>query len=567
MAFDGFFTRAMIEELKEILVGGRISKIYQPYEQEIQMIIRNQRKNYRLHASIHPVYYRMHLTEERPNNPKQAPLFAMLLRKHLEGAELQAIEQIENDRIVRFTTSGRDEFGDTHQYHLYFELMGRHSNIVLVAPQEENKIIDCIKHVPAYQNSYRLLLPGANYQLPPQSEEQINPFQLEQINLMTFAKDNTELIRQGKASQIIQGVGREAANSLAYWMTQENQTAYNALRQLMDGCYHPVPQSSQDDKQMAYYYMFLPIWQGEQRKYEQLSQLLDEYYAQRVRYDRVKQVSGDLIQRLEHIIDKNHKKLKNLAKDKQVASSAEEYRLKGELINAYVYQLSKGDKQATLENYYDDNNPIEVTLDPRLTPIENSQKYYKKYTKYRDSLKYIKHQEKITKEEIDYLESVLIQVQHADIEDLIDLRHELEDQGYFFKKKKNQKKRQQTKSKPRQFKSSSGIPIYVGRNNKQNDELTMKKASKNHWWFHAKDIPGSHVVVMSDKPDDKTMSEAAELAAYFSKSRDSANVPVDTVQIKHLRKPNGAKPGFVIYEGQETLFVTPKEADIHQLKA
>ena len=566
MAFDGFFTRSMVNELKEELVGGRISKIYQPYEQEIQLIVRNNRTNHRLHASIHPVYYRLHLTDEKPNNPKQAPMFAMLLRKHLESSQILDFEQIDNDRIIRITATGRDEFGDLHKFHLYFELMGRHSNIVLVNPDDNNKIIDCIKHVPAYQNTYRLLLPGAEYRLPPKQDDQVNIFELSQADLMTFASRHAQDLSSGKSSKFIQGLGREAANSFKYWINDEGHTPYNALRELMDPVSTPQPTLHESGDKMHFYYRDLPIWDNSRRHYDNLSELVDYYYYQKVRLDRVNQVSGDLINKLEQILKRNQNKLKNLEKDRQTASSADEYKLKGELINAYMYQINKGDKIVELENYYDDNNLIEVTLDPRLTPNENSQKYYKKYAKYRDSLKYIDRQERITKEENDYLESVLVQIEQADIEDLMDIRHELEDQGYFFKNKKNQKKRQQTKSKPRQYVSSDGVLIYVGRNNKHNDELSMKKASKNHWWFHTKDIPGSHVIVLSDQPSDQTKTEAAEIAAFYSKSRSSANVPVDTVQVKNLRKPNGAKPGYVIYEGQETLFVTPKESVIKQLE-
>lgn len=387
-----------------------------------------------------------------------------------------------------------------------------------------------------------------------------------QSDLMMFASSHAQDLSSGKGSKFIQGLGREAANSLKYWISDEGYTPYNALRELMDPVGTPTPTLHETDDKMHFYYRDLPIWDNERRHFDKLSELVEYYYSQKVRFDRVNQVSGDLINKLEQILKRNNNKLKNLEKDRRTASSADEYKLKGELINAYMYQINKGDKSAQVENYYDDNNILEISLDPRLSPNENSQKYYKKYAKYRDSLKYIDHQERITKEENDYLESVLVQVEQADIEDLMDIRHELEDQGYFFKNKKNQKKRQQTKSKPRQYISSDGVPIYVGRNNKQNDELSMKKASKDHWWFHTKDIPGSHVIVLSDKPSDQTKTEAAEIAAFYSKSRSSANVPVDTVQVKNLRKPNGAKPGYVIYEGQETLFVTPKEVNIQKLE-
>lgn len=565
MSFDGFYTHKITEELTSKLKNGRIHKIYQPFEQELQFVIRSNRTNYRLEASIHPMYYRMHLTDEKSNNPQQAPMFCMLLRKHLENATVLDIRQFENDRIITFELSGRDELGDLQSYLLIFELMGRHSNIILVNPVTK-KIIDCIKHIPPSMNSFRSLQPGAEYILPPKNETQKNIFELNNTELDTFATEHQELLAAGKASKVIQGMSALASKQISAWISDNNLSSSQALSKYLEELKSGQPVIFRSDNQMKFYAMDLPYLNGERDYFPTLSASLDLFYNQKVRLDRVKQLSGDLIQRLKQVIEKNYHKLDNLQKDRLIAEDADIYRLKGELINAFSYQIEKGQSSTIVQNYYKNNEPYTIELNPRKTPSENSQAYFKRYTKYRDSLRYIEKQEKLATEEIEYLESVLVQLDQAEIEDIEDIKTELVREGYGGKRNKTIKKRAKSKSKPRQYKSSDGVIMYVGRNNQQNDELSMRKASKNHWWLHTKDIPGAHVIVESDKPSDQTMTEAAEIAAYYSKSQNSANVPVDTVQVKHLRKPNGAKPGYVIYEGQNTLYVTPKADKIESLE-
>lgn len=565
MSFDGFYTHKITEELTSKLKNGRIHKIYQPFEQELQFVIRSNRTNYRLEASIHPMYYRMHLTDEKSNNPQQAPMFCMLLRKHLENATVLDIRQFENDRIITFELSGRDELGDLQSYLLIFELMGRHSNIILVNPVTK-KIIDCIKHIPPSMNSFRSLQPGAEYILPPKNETQKNIFELNNTELDKFATEHQELLAAGKASKVIQGMSALASKQISAWISDNNLSSSQALSKYLEELKSGQPVIFRSDNQMKFYAMDLPYLNGERDYFPTLSASLDLFYNQKVRLDRVKQLSGDLIQRLKQVIEKNYHKLDNLQKDRLIAEDADIYRLKGELINAFSYQIEKGQSSTIVQNYYKNNEPYTIELNPRKTPSENSQAYFKRYTKYRDSLRYIEKQEKLATEEIEYLESVLVQLDQAEIEDIEDIKAELVREGYGGKRNKTIKKRAKSKSKPRQYKSSDGVIMYVGRNNQQNDELSMRKASKNHWWLHTKDIPGAHVIVESDKPSDQTMTEAAEIAAYYSKSQNSANVPVDTVQVKHLRKPNGAKPGYVIYEGQNTLYVTPKADKIESLE-
>lgn len=564
MTLDGFFIQALVKELRDDLLNGRISKIYQPFEQEIHFVIRANRKNLRLASSIHPTYYHINVTQERTLNPEHAPMFSRLLRKHLEGAFIQNIEQVENDRIIDFDLSGRDELGDVQQYQLTFELMGRHSNIILINPQT-NKIIDCIKHIPSSQNSFRILLPGADYHRPPRNDQQINPFALSNEELRKWVSTHEEEISIRKNQQWIQGLGKTASQAIIYLMKEKNYSAFDALMYLMNGIENPTPMMFESNDQLGFYATDLPQIEGSRKEFDSLSELVDQFYEQRIRLDRIKNLSGNIIQQLENIIEKNEKKLVKLQEDYEIAHNADLYRIKGELLSAYSYQINKGETTVQLDNYYADNEPLEVELDPKLTVIENSQQYFKKYAKYRDALKFIDLQKKLTLEENQYLDSVLVQLNQADLEDIEDIKNELQKQGYQSQRKNNSKKRTKTQSKPRRFKSSDGVMIYVGRNNQQNDELSLKKASKNHWWLHTKDIPGAHVIIESDNPSEETFTQAAEIAAYYSKFQYSANVPVDTVQVKALHKPNGAKPGFVIYEGQRTLFVTPKEEAIQAL--
>ena len=563
MSFDGFLTHALVKELGSHLIGGKVAKIYQPFEQELQLVVRSQRQNFRLLISIHPQYYRLHLTDERPSNPEHAPMFCMLLRKHLEQAVLLDIQQVENDRILELHFTGRDELGDSQVYRLIIELMGRHSNVILVNGQD--RIIDCLKHVPMALNSYRLLQPGADYRRPPQDEKQVNLFKLSQAERTELAEQLASATSPGQVQARIQGLGRLASQSFL----AQVQAGASWDKLLTDFCQAVEAGGAyflEADKP-DFYMTPLPAVAGQWIAHETLSGLIAFYYAERVRLDRIKQMTGDLNQRLQYLIDRNQLKLANLDKDQAVASQSENYRIKGELLSAYAYQIQKGQTHVALPNYYDNDQVIEIELDPRKTAIENSQAYFKRYTKYRDALKHIALQRQLAQEEIAYLESVQVQLSRADLQDVAQIRLELAEQGYLSAKQQNLKKRRQEKGLgPRLYQASDGTRILVGRNNLQNDQLSLKQANKNFWWLHAKNIPGSHVIIESDQPSDTTLTEAAMLAAYYSKFQQSANVPVDYLQVKHLRKPNGAKPGYVIYEGQKTLSVTPSSEAVEAME-
>lgn len=562
MSFDGVFTHAMVQELKEQLLTGRISKIHQPYENEVVLVIRAQGENQRLLLSAHPSYARIQLTEIAYTNPDNPPNFVMMLRKHLEGAILEDIHQVENDRVVHFTFSKRDELGDLQNIVLIVELMGRHSTIVLLNKQT-GKILDAIKHIGHSQNTYRSILPGSEYIEPPK-QTQLNPFHASKEQVFTIL--STADILDGRyLQQNFQGLGRDTADELAFRFTK-NPNEKMAVWDAFWGSLQLQVQPTLGNKDHKEFFAPLTFETFENpTPYENLSLLLDAFYGEKAEKDRVKQLGNDLIRKVENEIKRNQTKLAKREKTLQDSENAEEYRRDGELLTTFMTQVPRGAESVELENYYEDNAPITIKLNPALTPNQNAQKFFQKYQKLKNAVKLIYDQIAEAKDEIAYLESILAQLEIAGPMDIEIIKEELIVSGYL-KPKRRKKNRKQAPSKPERFIASDGTEILVGKNNIQNDQLTLKQARKTDIWLHAKNIPGSHVIIKNAEPSEETLLEAAELAAYFSKFRQSAQVPVDYVAVKHVHKPNGAKPGFVIYENQKTLFVTPEEAVVEQLR-
>ncbi|MDT2736606.1 fibronectin-binding protein EfbA [Enterococcus pseudoavium] len=562
MSFDGVFTHAMVQELKEQLLTGRISKIHQPYENEVVLVIRAQGENQRLLLSAHPSYARIQLTEIAYTNPDNPPNFVMMLRKHLEGAILEDIHQVENDRVVHFTFSKRDELGDLQNIVLIVELMGRHSTIVLLNKQT-GKILDAIKHIGHSQNTYRSILPGSEYIEPPK-QTQLNPFHASKEQVFTIL--STADILDGRyLQQNFQGLGRDTADELAFRFTK-NPNEKMAVWDAFWGSLQLQVQPTLGNKDHKEFFAPLTFETFENpTPYENLSLLLDAFYGEKAEKDRVKQLGNDLIRKVENEIKRNQTKLAKREKTLQDSENAEEYRRDGELLTTFMTQVPRGAESVELENYYEDNAPITIKLNPALTPNQNAQKFFQKYQKLKNAVKLIYDQIAEAKAEIAYLESILAQLEIAGPMDIEIIKEELIVSGYL-KPKRRKKNRKQAPSKPERFIASDGTEILVGKNNIQNDQLTLKQARKTDIWLHAKNIPGSHVIIKNAEPSEETLLEAAELAAYFSKFRQSAQVPVDYVAVKHVHKPNGAKPGFVIYENQKTLFVTPEEAVVEQLR-
>lgn len=565
MSFDGVFTHAMIQELKTEVLSGRISKIHQPYENEVVLVIRARGKNKRLLLSAHPSYARVQLTEIAYGNPETPPNFVMMLRKYLEGAILESIHQIENDRVIHFTFSKRNELGDLQNIVLIVELMGRHSTIVLLN-KETGKILDAIKHIGSSQNTYRSLLPGVDYVAPP-LQTQRNPFKVEKEAIFHRLSQAEELTGNYLQQQF-QGFGRDTADELAYRFAQrpnEKMAVWTDFFSAIDHVQPTLTTVGQKEYFTPILYENLANQTTEVTSYEKLSQLLDAFYGDKAEKDRVKQQGGELLRKMENELKRNKTKLKKRQKTLADSENAEEFRRDGELLTTFMTQVPRGASKVELPNYYEENQLLTIQLNPALSPNQNAQKYFQKYQKLKNAVKLIGQQIQETKDEIAYLESVLAQLEIAGPMDLSVIKEELTEQGYI-RKRKNKKQKQEKKSQPERFLSSDGTQLLVGKNNLQNDQLTLRTAKKTDYWLHAKDIPGSHVIIKSDNPTQETILEAAELAAFYSKYRHSAQVPVDVVQVKHIRKPNGAKPGYVIYENQKTVYVTPEEATVESLK-
>ncbi|HIH2983333.1 TPA: Rqc2 family fibronectin-binding protein PavA [Streptococcus pneumoniae] len=549
MSFDGFFLHHIVEELRSELVNGRIQKINQPFEQELVLQIRSNRQSHRLLLSAHPVFGRIQLTQTTFENPAQPSTFIMVLRKYLQGALIESIEQVENDRIVEITVSNKNEIGDHIQAILIIEIMGKHSNILLV-DKSSHKILEVIKHVGFSQNSYRTLLPGSTYIAPP-STESLNPFTIKDEKLFEILQ--TQELTAKNLQSLFQGLGRDTANELERILVSEKLSAFrNFFNQETKPCltetsFSPVPFANQVGEPFA-----------------NLSDLLDTYYKDKAERDRVKQQASELIRRVENELQKNRHKLKKQEKELLATDNAEEFRQKGELLTTFLHQVPNDQDQVILDNYYT-NQPIMIALDKALTPNQNAQRYFKRYQKLKEAVKYLTDLIEETKATILYLESVETVLNQAGLEEIAEIREELIQTGFI---RRRQREKIQKRKKLEQYLASDGKTIiYVGRNNLQNEELTFKMALKEELWFHAKDIPGSHVVISGNlDPSDAVKTDAAELAAYFSQGRLSNLVQVDMIEVKKLNKPTGGRPGFVTYTGQKTLRVTPDSKKIASMK-
>lgn len=548
MSFDGFFLHHLTNELQEQIEKGRIQKVNQPFDHELVLTIRNNRRNYKLLLSAHPVFGRIQTTEANFQNPQNPNTFTMIMRKYLQGAVIETIQQIENDRILEIIVSNKNEIGDHIKATLVVEIMGKHSNIILI-DKNEHKIIESIKHVGFSQNSYRTILPGSTYIAPPKTKA-INPFDISDQTLFELLQTND--LSPKNLQQLFQGLGRDTALELSHCL-KDNKL--NDFRQFFSREYYP----SLTEKSFS-----AVQFSSSHETFQSLGQLLDYYYQEKAEKDRIAQQASDLIHRVQSELEKNIKKLAKQQDELLATENAEEFRQKGELLTTYLSMVPNNQDVVVLDNYYT-NQTIEISLDRALTPNQNAQRYFKKYQKLKEAIKHLKGIISDTENTITYLESVETSLNHASMEDINDIREELVETG-FIKRRAHDK--QHKRKKPEQYLASDGKTIImVGRNNLQNDELTFKMARKGELWFHAKDIPGSHVLIRDNlNPSDEVKTDAAELAAYYSKARLSNLVQVDMIEAKKLNKPSGTKPGFVTYTGQKTLRVTPTQGKIDSLK-
>ncbi|GBG95885.1 fibronectin-binding protein [Ligilactobacillus salitolerans] len=566
MAFDGLFAHAMVHELNDLLSGGRVTKISQPYSNEVILTIRANRQNYPLLLSANPNYARIQITHIPYANPQTPTNFTMMLRKYLDGARITNIWQLENDRVIYLDFTSRNELGDLITLQLSIEIMGRHSNVILLDAHSE-KVLDAIKHVPVEQDRYRTLLPGSTYKQPPK-QDKIDPFTAQTLLYQELVEKYAN--RDVLAAELVktyQGFSRLSGLILADTL---HSTKFASLPQafaaFLDKTTHPDPIILEQNDKLDFTFISgeFPI----HSHWDSLSQMLDVFYQEKAERERVRQQGSQLIKVVTTNLRKNQRKLKKQEKELAATQQADSYRIKGEILTTYLYQVQQGQAEITLPNYYEDNKMLKIDLSKQLSPSQNAQKYFKRYQKLKNAVLFLNKQIQLTKQEISYLESIETAIELADPAGLPQIKLELQQQGYLRqqnKRQNNKKTRQAKQSQPAEFSSSDGVKISVGRNNLQNDRLTLKTARKDDIWLHVKNLPGSHVIVHSKEPSKQTLLQAAYLAAYFSKARASANVAIDYVPVRNIHKPNGAKPGYVIYEGQKTLYVTPEKDEMQEL--
>ncbi|MFA9335078.1 NFACT family protein [Lactococcus sp. SK2-659] len=537
MSFDGIFLHHMTAELQP-LVGGRIQKINQPFDQELVLTVRSAGKSHKLLLSAHPVFGRVQLTKTDFQNPQNPNNFVMILRKYLAGAFIEQIEQVGNDRQIIFHISTKDEIGDSLKIALITEIMGKHSNIILLEKTSQ-KIIESIKHIGFSQNQYRTILPGSTYIAPPLNTA-IDPFKATDEEI--FQALQTEQLQQK-----LQGIGRDSKNALTGLSVKE---FHEKLLTVTPSIY---PNDTFSSIKLA----------DEFVSFDSLSEMLDTYYADKAERDRVKQVAASVIKKIQNELKKNRDKLKKQERELLATDNAEIFRQKGELLNTFLNQVPNDKASVTLENYYT-NEPIEIALNPALSPVQNAQRYFHRYQKLKQAVKFLGEQIAKTKETIHYLESVESNLENADVAEIADIREELIQTGYIKQKYRNKK---QKMLPPEKYQAEDGTIILVGKNNLQNEQVSFKLSRRGDLWFHVKDIPGSHVLITGNaNPSDETITFAGELAAYFSKARYSNLVQVDVLDVKKLHKPTGTAPGFVTYDREKTIRVTPDESVIKTRK-
>ncbi|WP_227767018.1 Rqc2 family fibronectin-binding protein [Zhaonella formicivorans] len=589
MAFDGIVLAAVQQELSARLLNGRIDRIYQPSSDTVVLHIRQRSGNFKLLLSAHAYDARVHLTTANFSNPFNPPLFCMVLRKHLEGGKILSIEQEELERLLSFTVEALDELGQMKSKQLIVEIMGKHSNILLVDP-ESNTIIDGIKRYTHAVSRHREVLPGRVYIAPP-AQHKLNPLHIseEQFKAALFndnfsAKVSKILVKQLAglsslmANEIVYRAGLDQEITLEllgdYDLTRLWQELQSIAAAVKTGAFTPSVYSFRDN---LLDYAAIKLQQfpfAQEMIFPGMSEALDSFFQAKQAKDELQRAKNELRRILTKELERNRKKQALQEETIAQAKLAEPYRIKGELLTANIYRVSKGDKTVLVENFYNpDDGPLLIELKPELSPAQNAQTYFKKYNKAKAGAKKAQEQLRLTNEEIYYLESVLESVDRANqMAELAEIRSEMIAQGYLeqdIPRKSKKPQQEQAKAMPMVFRASSGLPILVGKNNRQNDWLTMKLAKDHDIWLHVKDLPGSHVVIQTGGKNvpDSALLEAATLAAYFSKGQYSGQVPVDWTLKKYVRKPNGAKPGMVIYDHQQTIYVTPEEEVVNKLKA
>ena len=583
MPFDGIVAKSIVDELSEKLSTGRIEKVLQPEADEIVLLVRAWNKNHRLVLSASANYPRIHLTEAVKENPAAPPVFCMLLRKHLSGGRILSFEFNDYERIIGIIIESTNELGDISEKKLIIEIMGRYSNIILL--NSENKILDAIKHIDADISSVREVMPARPYVLPP-AQDKLSPSQLNTESLLESLDLSTQTVDKFLLEHI-KGFSPLLCREACHKADIDGRTGaatldaekHEALKKALDQILKEIKQSEyapcvlfeDEQRQKPIDFHCLGIHQYKNvLTLGSISEVLDTFYSSRDNAERLRQKKSDLYKVLNNSIERCTKKLSIQQQTLRDVADREKLKLYGELITANIYAIPQNLKSISLLNYYSETGEyIEIPLDPNLLPQKNAQRYFKKYTKAKSTYMYTTRQLEDSQKELEYLESVLQMLDNCTaLREMDEVRQELSEQGYMTLKKKPAAKKRAAMTEPLHFKSSDGFDIYVGKNNKQNDYLTLKLAQSNDIWLHTKTIPGSHVIIKRNGLDipEKTLEEAATLAAWHSKARMSSNVSVDYTTVKNVNKPSGAKPGMVIYVNYKTAVVTPEKSLVDNLK-
>ena len=578
MAMDGFSVAALKLEIDSVLSGAKVDKIQQTEPDELLISFFGPNGQFKLRLTANAAVARVCLTEDKKQSPKTAPLFCMLLRKHLSGARLKAVTQPDFERVMVLTFDATDEFGEPCEKKLVAELMGRHSNIILVGA--DGRVIDAIRHVDFSVSSVRQILPGLEYKSPP-PQDKVNPME---CNLNTIIETLQNADGKAKIDKAVLNGFRGVSPLIAREICTEalpdcdkflGELDYSEILELATSCVRVFKAAAdnafspcyllRNDTGKPFEFSAVEITQyGDAArlvKNTSMSQIVESFYAEKDAKERMAHKSARLVKLVSTNIERCAKKLSVQTAELSDTDSMETHKKFGELITANLYRINQGDKTAVVEDYYDENGgTVTVPLDTRLTPAENAQRYFKKYSKAKSAKTEITRQLEKTKTELSYLESVEEELAQAESAgDLAEISDELYEQGYLKRTEKTKKKREI--SKPMEFKTADGFCVLVGKNNKQNDALTLKIAKNSDLWFHTKNIHGSHVILKYEHGkefSENAILEAAQLAAKFSKAKNSQNVPVDYTLVKFVKKPSGAAPGMVIYTDNKTVYVTPK---------
>ncbi|MDU5349889.1 MULTISPECIES: Rqc2 family fibronectin-binding protein [Peptostreptococcus] len=578
MAFDAIVVNSLARELNEMLEGTKIDKVYQPEKDEVCLKIRSGKDNYKLVLSASPSHPRVYIADNyEKQNPKKAPVFCMTLRKHIQSGVIAGVVQVGFERIIRIAIDSYDELREKTRKYLYVEIMGKHSNIILVH-DTENRILDSIKRVPPSVSRLRQILPGMAYELPP-VQDKINPMaNIDRQELIDRIRSCDMQIFKAIYSNIL-GLSPTVAREICYRLDIDKSMSSLEIGDgeidriikeinLMFGklelgqAYPNMIIDQKRDKIVEFSSIKLNQYEDlTEINFDRVSQAIESYYISKDIKDRINQRASAMKKSLQIKLDRVNNKIKKQNQELLESEKADDYRVKGEILTSYIYMVQKGMEEVELDNFYDNNSKIRVSLNKNLTPSENAQKYFKKYNKLKNASEEISKQIKINLEESEYLENSLLAIENCDNDkDLKEIREELIREGYI-KSYRMPKKDIKPNTQYLKYMSSGGNLIMVGKNNKQNDYLTLRLADNEDLWFHTKNIPGSHVVLKcaGKKVLDEEILEAATLAAYYSKAKMSANVPVDYTIKKHVKKPSGAKPGMVIYETNKTAYVTPSD--------